>query len=418
MVRSPSIPNAGFSAIPMSKNSTVIIGICCFVVTMVFYSATHFTSLGSSMTECFPGAESTGQYQQYLLWTLQAPSAKDSMKSPQVERQSTQKNKDRGTKLAKGARPSSRIPSKAAQIANDATVKLQYAMDSSTISKIEGPNLFSMAKHISTFSRLLEAILINDSIDRRPFLDLRQRYFGWWKLSPTTHLPWQAKNHTTGIVLTAGQGNMVLAAHAIRTLRNVVNTSLPIQVAYAGDDDLPAHKRREMTALDPKLELINVLDYYDEHIAGLRSGGFAMKPFAALASSFERVIIIDADTVFMQRPDEWFEKHMRLKQTGTLFFHDRAYGGRKTTDWVKDLLKESGQSPSATLNSSMYWQEELEHQQESGVVYFNKAIPGAFMSLLFTTYMNTQKVRADLYGKVTGTYLANLYKTDPPKGDY
>ena len=142
-----------------------------------------------------------------------------------------------------------------------------------------------------------------------------------------------------------------------------------------------------MKDLDPSLELINILDHYDENVAGLQGGGYAMKPFAALASSFESVIIIDADTIFMQRPDEWFDKDEGLKKTGTLFFHDRAYLGRKTTNWVKEVLTESGRTPSPMLNSSMYWQEELEHQQESGVVYFNKAIPSAFMSLLFTTYM-------------------------------
>lgn len=398
---SASSPNAGSSRTPLSKKSSMVIGVCCFAFTIVFYSATHLTRLGSFMRECSP-AESSGQYQQYLLWTLQAPPEKDSLQAPQVVHHATEMEKQESPKPAKESMPVPKIPSKAAQIAHDATIQLQYAMNSSTISKIEAPNLFSMAKHMSTFARLLEAILTDITIDRKPFLDLRQRYFGWWKASTTTHLPWEAKTHTTGIVLTAGQGNMVLAAQAIRTLRNVVKTTLPIQVAYAGDGDLPKHRREEMRALDPKLELINILNHYDEKVAGLRFGGYAMKPFAALASSFERVIIIDADTVFMQRPDEWFEKNAGLKQTGTLFFHDRAYGGRKTTDWVKDLLKESGRKPSATLNSSMYWQEELEHQQESGVVFFNKAIPGAFMSLLFTTYMNSQNVRSYLYGQVAG----------------
>ena len=408
MGRSASAPNASFPLMPLSKNISVVIGICCFVFTVVFYTATHLTNLGSFMTEQTPRAEANGEYQQYLLWTLQAPSQKVPAQAPQVAHHATQMDQHNSETQGKGAMPGQRIPSKAAQIAHDATLKLQYAMNSSTISKIEGPNLFSMAKHISTFARLLEAILTDDSIDRRPFLDLRKRYFGWWKASPTTYLPWGGKDHSTGIVLTAGQGNMVLAAHAIRTLRRVVKSTLPIQVAYAGDDDLPILKRQEMKSLDPDLELINILDYFDEDVAGLRIGGYAMKPFAALASSFEKVIIIDADTIFMQRPDEWFEEHEGLRQTGTLFFHDRAYGGRKTTEWVKDLFKESGRKPSPTLNASMYWQEELEHQQESGVVYFNKAIPGAFMSLVFTTYMNLEHVRAQLYGHVVGTYCADL----------
>lgn len=398
---SASLASAGFTRMPLSRNGSIVIGACCFVLTVVFYSATHLTSLGSLMTECSP-AESTSQYQQYLLWTLQAPSEKDSLQAPQIAHHATQMDEHKSAKPAKGKKPTPKIPSQAAQVAHDATIKLQYAINSTKISRIEGPNLFSMAKHISTFARLLEAILTDMSIDRRPFLDLRERYFGWWKPFTTTHLPWEARTHTTGIVLTAGQGNMVLAAHAIRTLRNVVNTTLQIQLAYAGDDDLPAHKRRDMLALDPKLELINILEHFDEDVAGLRSGGYAMKPFAALASSFERVIIIDADTIFMQRPDEWFDEDTALKRTGTLFFHDRAYRGRKTTDWIKALLKESGRGPSATLNSTMYWQEELEHQQESGVVYFNKAVPGAFMSLVFTTYMNLQNVRAHLYGQVAG----------------
>ena len=382
----------------------MVIGICCFAFAIMLYSAGYLTRLGPFMTECSPAADSSGRYQQYLLWTLQAPSEKNQLQAPQVLHHATQIDKQESPEPAQVAMPVPQISSEAAQIAYDATIKLQYAMNSSTISKIEAPNLFGMAKHMSTFAHLLEAILTDITIDRRPFLDLRERYFGWWKPSATTHLPWEAKTRTTGIVLTAGQGNMLLAAQAIRTLRNVVNTTLPIQVAYAGDGDLPKDKREEMMALDTKLELVNILNHYDENVAGLRLGGYAMKPFAALASSFEKVIIIDADTIFMQRPDEWFEKHAGLKETGTLFFHDRAYGGRKTTDWVKELLKESGQTPSATLNSSLYWQEQLEHQQESGVVFFNKAVPGAFMSLLFTTYMNLHNVRSYLYGQVSGTY--------------
>ena len=354
------------------------------------------------MTECSRGAESTSRYQQYLLSTLQPPSEQESLPDSQVAHHAYQVDEPKFAKPGKGATPEPEIPSKAGQIAYDATIKLQYALNSSTISKVEGPNLLGMAKHISTFARLLEAILDDNSIDRRPFHDLRRQYFAWFKPSDTTHLPWLAKNHTTGIVLTAGQGNMVLAAHTIRTLRNVVNTTLPIQVAYGGDDDLPADKRQEMRALDPSFELINIRDYYDEAVAGLGFGGFAMKPFAALASSFERVILIDADTIFMQRPDDLFEVNAGLKETGSLFFHDRAYQGRRTTEWVEELLNEGGRTPSTTLKSSMYWQEALEHQQESGVVFFNKAVPGAFMSLLFTAYMNLESVRADIYRHVAG----------------
>lgn len=71
-------------------------------------------------------------------------------------------------------------------------------------------------------------------------------------------------------------------------------------------------------------------------------------------------------------------------------------------DWIKTLMQDS--EPSTTLKASLFWQDELEHQQESGVVFLNKAIPSAFMSLLFTAYMNTLKVRGDVYSNVAGTY--------------
>ncbi len=70
--------------------------------------------------------------------------------------------------------------------------------------------------------------------------------------------------------------------------------------------------------------------------------------------------------------------------------------------WIKTLMQDS--EPSTTLNESLFWQYELEHQQESGVVFFNKAIPSAFMSLLFSAYMNTMKVKHDVYSNVAGTY--------------
>ena len=363
------------------------------------------------MTEYSRGTESISQYQQYLLKTLQTPSEHESLQDLQVAHHPYKVDEPKFAKPGKGKTPEPKIPSKAAQSAYDATIRLQYALNSSTISKVEGPNLLGMAKHISTFVLLLEAILNDTSIDRSPFHQLRKQYFAWFTPSDTTYLPWVAGNYTTGIVMTAGQRNMVFAMHAIRTLRNVINTTLPIQVAYAGNDDLPADKRQEMRALDPNLELINVRGYYDEAVAGLGSGGYAMKPFAVLASRFEKVILIDADTIFLQPPDGLFEEHAGLKQTGTLFFHDRAVGGGRTTEWVKELLNKGGRTPSTTLNSSMYWQEALEHQQESGVVFFNKAIPGAFMSLLFTTYMNLESVRADIYGHVLGTS-ANPLSTD------
>ena len=296
-----------------------------------------------------------------------------------------------------------KVPSKMVQAAADSAMKLQYVLDS-TEAIIDDPHLFSMGRYVNTFTTYLKAILADPSIDRSKFHHLRQQFFPWWFPSDkTTYVPWKPpKNPQTGIVMTVGKGNYVLASHCIQTLRKVVNSTLPIQVFYAGDDDLPELYRQEIKALHPSIETTDILDNFNETTVVIHGSGYAMKPFAALASRFERVILVDADTIFLRRPDLDFEENSALNSTGLYYFHDRAYSGAKTTDWIKELLR--GTQPSKTLNGSLFWQKELEHQQESGVVFINKAVPAAFMSILFSTYMNTQKVRDFVGGHVSGEY--------------
>ena len=49
-----------------------------------------------------------------------------------------------------------------------------------------------------------------------------------------------------------------------------------------------------------------------------------------LASGFQKAILVDADTIFLQRPDSYFNDDIHLKETGTLFYHDRAVKGGYT----------------------------------------------------------------------------------------
>ena len=298
-------------------------------------------------------------------------------------------------------------------------IQLQYALNS-TDADLEEPHLFSMGRYINSFTTYLELLLSDDSLDWEPFHNLRQRFFPWWNpAADMAYLPWASRDKPkTGIVLTVGQGNFMLAAHCIRILHSVLNSTVPIQVFYAGDLDLPEAHREQIKALHPSLETINILHdqvnetrynetQFNETTVGLRNSGYAMKPFAALASSFERVILVDADAIFLRRPDFYFDEQAGLKETGIHYFHDRAYEGRNTLEWIKSLMR--GVAPSETLNETMYWQEEgLEHQQESGVVMINKAIPSAFMSLVFTAYINTQKIRDHVYTQVFGKLMKDL----------
>ena len=275
---------------------------------------------------------------------------------------------------------------------------------------IDISDLVGKGQRVSALSTLLEALIEDPTIPRDNFFRFRDQEFGWWRLRSKTYLPWEnGEGLEAGMVMCVGQRDLVLAVQNIRTLRSVLGSTLPIEVFYAGERDFPWHKRKKLEDLDLNVKILNVLDFYDDTVAGindsLAENAWAMKPFAMLASGFQKAILVDADTVFLQRPDAYFDDDIHLKETGTLFYHDRAVQGDYTgwTDtlkWIKKILRD--RRPSATLRQSIFWTAKLEHQQESGLVFLDKGKPGVFMSLMFAAWMNTEAVRAYMGKHVFG----------------
>lgn len=218
---------------------------------------------------------------------------------------------------------------------------LQNAQESASVlgslleQDIELSDLAGKGQRVSLLSTILEAIIEDPTIPRDSFYGFRTQEFGWWRLSNTTYLPWEDRSESeVGIVMCVGQKNHVLAAQNIRTLRNVLGSTLPIEIFYAGDHDFPWENRKLLGDLAPNIQILNILDFYDDTVAGindsLTGNGWAMKPFAMLASRFQKAILVDADTIFLQRPDAYFDVDIHLKETGTLFYHDRAVKGGYT----------------------------------------------------------------------------------------
>ena len=271
-------------------------------------------------------------------------------------------------------------------------------------------DLAEKGRRVSALSTLLEAIIDDPTIPRDNFFSFRNQEYGWWRLRSKTYLPWRdTAESEVGVVICVGQKDLVLAVQNIRTLRNVLGSTLPIEIFYAGERDFPSDKRKQFEDLNLNVQILNILDFYDDTVVGitdsLAENGWVMKPFAMLASRFQKAILVDADTVFLQRPDAYFDNDAQLKETGTLFFHDRAVKGEytgwiDTLKWVKTVLKD--RNPSAMLKESIFWTAKLEHQQESGLVFMNKGKPGVFTSLMFATWMNTKAVRAYVSRHVFG----------------
>ena len=274
----------------------------------------------------------------------------------------------------------------------------QHELQALLAQPISFEDFAGMGERIALLSSILQTHVSDASLDRTSFHSDFQDCFPWWNPPYSTYTPWSSlstasADNTTGIVMCVGSSIFLYAVQHIQTLRNVLHSTLPIQIAYAGDDDLHYSDRVILTNLGPNIETLNLLDHFDESVTGLKTGTWAQKPFAMLASRFQKVIIVDADTVFMQKPDKLFDEEPGLVETGTMFYHDMAWREFKDErqGWFQRLME--GREPSQMLNQSAFWSEGVFVEMESGVVCMDKGRPSVFMSLVFSSWMETEVVR-------------------------
>ncbi|KAH6575928.1 hypothetical protein BASA60_004745 [Batrachochytrium salamandrivorans] len=116
-----------------------------------------------------------------------------------------------------------------------------------------------------------------------------------------------------GIVMTTGKWHFKYARHAITVVRNLGST-LPIQMFYVGDNDLPKESRDELEAISGVVT-INLESYFDSH--GPDISGWA--------------------------PPEVIFNSAAYNDTGAVFYMDRTlYGGRESEGltFFNKLVKE------------------------------------------------------------------------------
>lgn len=212
---------------------------------------------------------------------------------------------------------------------------------------------------------------------------------------------------TKGLVIPCGSADFHFALHLVAAVRHVFNSSLPIEIMYAGDGDLLQAQREALEAVGPNITTIDLLHFYTESSVGLTDGGWAIKPFALLASSFEQVIIADSDIVFLQPPEAAFD-HPGYKTSGTLFFHDGVIGGsHEVHDWWRGIMGD--RKPSQIMQRSKFWTGETVHEMESGVVVFDKGRRSVLIGLLYAAWMNTKVIRKQATYKLTLGNIQQFY---------
>ena len=197
-----------------------------------------------------------------------------------------------------------------------------------------------------------------------------------------------------GIVIATGKKRFRFACHLISNLRKVLGSKLPIQIAYAGDGDLPEEYRKYLTSMGSDITTFDVTTLFDDSTLQLGTGGWAIKPFAILGSTFEQTILLDADTIFLQQPEVILDQHTDYRDTGTLLFHDRllwqgAFKERHAW-WEKEL---EHTELSSTIKHSKVFVDKFAEEGDSGVVVVDKSRLEVVIGLLHICWQNTKAVR-------------------------
>lgn len=221
--------------------------------------------------------------------------------------------------------------------------------------------------------------------------------------SPLSDLRASFRPGSAGIVIPVGNFNVRFASHLICSLRNVLDSALPIQIVYAGDDDLSVANRDFLASLPnnndaPPIEFLDILTVFDDTTLGLRTGGWAIKAFAVLGSTFEKVILLDADAVFLQKPEVLLE-HPAFVRSGAFLFRDRLlwqHAFQERHKWWKDQIKR----PSAILDKSLVWTDDYAEEGESGVVVVDKSRVDVVTGLLHVCWQNSHDVREEITYKI------------------
>lgn len=170
---------------------------------------------------------------------------------------------------------------------------------------------------------------------------------------------------------------------------------LPIEIYYNGEGDL----RQENIDMLRALEGVRVIDLKPFFKPGKGDiGGWAIKPFAMLFSSFQEMIFIDSDALFFQDPAFIFD-WKSYKDSGMIVFRDRTIGAGDLS--VLKFFKAMVPDPSDYAKSNRFWKELSVHEGESGVVVVDKSRAG-FYILLMAQNMNSPPYQKKLYKAIHG----------------
>ena len=240
-----------------------------------------------------------------------------------------------------------------------------------------------------TAQALLPYLLKPSNLTSAPFLDLRYNY----------------NEKSVGIIIVTGRRTFRYACHLIQNIRVALESKIPIEIAYAGEDDLPVEYRDYITSISNNVTTLDILPRFQADSIDISSpdSGWAIKPYAILASRFSSVILLDADAVLLQSPEVLLSSAPFLA-TGTYLFHDRLLWPHVFTDrheWWKSHLSRTNKPLSPSSWRSKVINGPYAEEGDSGLVLVDKSRLEVFMGLVHIAWQNTKPVR-EAYTYVMG----------------
>jgi len=196
-----------------------------------------------------------------------------------------------------------------------------------------------------------------------------------------------------GIVICTNDNNFKYTLSTIDILRNIINTNIPIEIFYNGEDDLSEKYKNEFLEYSD-VYISDISKYFDNDILNINE--LSIKPFAILASRFKEVILINSDIIYIRDPYILFEEE-GYKKTGTIFFRDRTLfpGPHVGSQWIKSWII----NPLPETKNLRFWNEESAHEIETSTVVIDKG--KVILGLLAVCKFNEKHIRDEiLYKKI------------------
>ena len=215
--------------------------------------------------------------------------------------------------------------------------------------------------------------------------------FPWLKPQFPSTLALKESYVGSGIVICVSNNYIQSAMTTIAMIR--VNSDMPIEFLYLSPSDLSEENIKLLESAD-HVKAKSIKTYFDTKTINIK--GWEIKPFALLASSFKKAILIDARTVLLQPPENFFNNPMFLK-TGALFFKERTVksSDSKSAKKINSIVEKLLPKPISEDVTNMQILNRLSsHQQDSGVVVVDK--DRVFAGLMATAFLNIDQTRQEL----------------------